>query len=116
MRAAFFYWRAVIGVLVLFACGFFRAEAQSTNDSVYPIDLPTALRLVGARNLDIQIARERFNEARANRESAVEQFFPWIAPGVSYHRRDGLAQAVPSGVISDAHFESYSPGATLTGQ
>ena len=116
MRVAHIHWRAVIGALVLFAGCSFRADAQSTNDSVYPIDLPTTLRLVGARNLDIQIARARLDEARANRESAVEQFFPWIAPGVTYHRRDGLAQAVPSGVISDAHFESYSPGATLTGQ
>src|SRR5206468_9610994 len=92
------------------------AGAQMTNDTVYPIDLPTALRLVGARNLDIQIARERLNEAQANRQSAVEQFFPWVAPGFSYHRRDGVAQSVPSGVISDAHFQSYSPGASLTAQ
>lgn len=90
--------------------------ARTTNDTVYPIDLPTALRLAGARNLDIQIARERLNEAHANRQSAVEQFFPWVAPGVSYHRRDGVAQAVPSGIISDAHFQSYSPGVTLTAQ
>ncbi len=92
------------------------AGAQATNDTVYPIDLPTTLRLVGARNLDIQIAREGLNEAQANRQSAVEQFFPWVAPGVGYHRRDGVAQAVPSGVISDAHFQSYSPGAALTAQ
>jgi outer membrane protein TolC len=78
--------------------------------------LPAALRLAGARNLDIQIAQERLNEAQANRHSAVEQFFPWIAPGVAYHRRDGVAQSVPSGVISDAHFQSYYPGATLTAQ
>ncbi|HEV8541038.1 MAG TPA: TolC family protein [Verrucomicrobiae bacterium] len=90
--------------------------AQTTNENTYPIDLVTALRLAGARNLDIQIARERLKEAEANRESAVEQFFPWIAPGIGYHRRDGLAQAVPSGVISDAHFDSYSPGATLSAQ
>jgi outer membrane protein TolC len=90
--------------------------AQTNLASPYPIDLPTTLRLAGAQNLDVQIARERLQEARANRDSAVEQFFPWIAPGVGYHRRDGVAQAVPSGVISDAHFQSYSPGATLTAQ
>jgi len=88
---------------------------QVTN-TVYPIDLPSALRLAGARNLDVQIARERFLEAEANRQSAVEQFLPWIAPGIGFHRRDGVAQAVPSGVISDAHFQSYSPGVTLTAQ
>ncbi|MGH7969587.1 MAG: TolC family protein [Limisphaerales bacterium] len=91
-------------------------EGSQTNADLHPIDLPTALRLAGARNLDIQIARERLNEAQANRQSAVEQFFPWVAPGISYHRRDGVAQAVPSGIISDAHYQSYSPGASLTAQ
>ncbi len=92
------------------------AIGQPTNADLFPIDLPTALHLAGARNLDIQIARERLNEAQANRQSAVEQFFPWVAPGVTYHRRDGVAQAVPSGLISDAHFQSYSPGASLAAQ
>jgi len=90
--------------------------AEGTNEAAYPIDLPATLRLAGARNLDIQIARERLNEAEANRRSAVEQFFPWISPGVGYHRRDGVAQSVPSGVISDAHYQSYYPGVTLTAQ
>jgi outer membrane protein TolC len=108
--------RIVMSAVVVCALGGFSAGAQTTNDSVYPIDLPTTLRLAGARNLDIQIAREALKEAEANRQSAWEQFFPWITPGVGYHRRDGLAQSVPSGVISDAHFQSYSPGATLMAQ
>jgi outer membrane protein TolC len=83
---------------------------------VYPIDLPTALQLAGAQNLDIQIARERLAEAQANRQSAVERFFPWITAGAAYHRRDGVAQAVPAGTISDAHYQSYNPGAALTAQ
>ena len=90
--------------------------AQTTNGSSYPIDLPTTLRLAGAQNLDIQIARERLKEAEAERTSALERFFPWVAPGVSYHRRDGVAQGVPSGIISDAHFQSYYPGAALSAQ
>jgi outer membrane protein TolC len=89
---------------------------QLTDGAIYPIDLPAALRLAGARNLDIQIARQSLSEAQANHQSAVEQFFPWVAAGVGYHRRDGVAQSVPSGVISDAHFQSYSPGASLTAQ
>jgi outer membrane protein TolC len=92
------------------------AEPANTNSNIYPIDLPAALRLAGARNLDIQIARERLNEARANHQSAVEQFFPWVSPGVGYHRRDGLAQAVPSGIVTNADFQSYSPGATLSAE
>jgi outer membrane protein TolC len=107
--------------IVLSACsaaliGWCSVQAQPTNSGPYSIDLPTALRLVGAQNLDVQIARARLVEARANRQSAVEQFFPWLAPGIGFHRRDGVAQAVPSGVISDAHYDSYYPGVTLGAQ
>jgi outer membrane protein TolC len=108
-------WRLTVWTITLILALRF-GYGQATNENTYPIDLVTALRLAGARNLDVQIARARLNEAEANRESALEQFFPWIAPGIGYHRRDGLAQAVPSGVISEAHFDSYSPGATLSAQ
>jgi outer membrane protein TolC len=93
----------------------FRAAAQDTNGAS-PIDLPAALHLAGARNLEIQIARERLREAQAEQTSAKERFFPSITPGVGYHRRDGVAQSVPSGIISDAHFQSYSPGVGLAAQ
>src|SRR5689334_252745 len=92
------------------------SPAQTTNGSRLPIDLPAALRLAGAQNLEIQFARERLNEARAEHTSALERFFPWIAPGITYHRRDGVAQAVPAGTISDAHFQSYSPGVSVAAQ
>ena len=95
-------------------CG--SASSQTNSPDTYPIDLPTVLRLAGAQSLDVQIARERVREAEANRQAAIEQFLPSLAAGVSYHRRDGVAQAVPSGVISDAHFQSYSPGVTLAAQ
>jgi outer membrane protein TolC len=100
-------------LLALNAC---ELSAETTNVSAYPIDLPTTLRLAGAQNLEIQIARQRLKQDEAERSSAIERFFPWIAPGVTYHRRDGVAQAVPAGDISDAHFQSYSPGVALTAQ
>jgi outer membrane protein TolC len=103
-------------MVVLLALHLPSVIAQTTNGTIYPIDLPATLRLAGAQNLDIQIARERLSEAEAERTSALERFFPWLAPGVSYHRRDGVAQAVPAGTISDAHFQSYSPGATVAAQ
>src|SRR5437899_1144019 len=76
------------------------ASAQPTNQT-YPIDLPTALRLANAQNLDIQIARERLKEAKANHQSAMEQFFPWISPAAAYRRHEGRIQAV-DGAIFDA--------------
>lgn len=116
MRFLNFDFRFSIYTVVLLALGWRAAGGDTTTNTTYPIDVPTTLRLAGAQNLDIQIARERLNEAQANRQSALEQFFPWIAPSVGYHRRDGVAQSVPSGVISDAHYQSYSPGAALTAQ
>jgi outer membrane protein TolC len=90
------------------------ARAQTGQLPTYPIDLPTALHLAGAQNLDIEMARQALKQAQANQEIAVEQFFPWLEGGVSYHRRDGLAQQVPPGTISGANFESYAPGATVS--
>jgi outer membrane protein TolC len=103
----------LLGALTLGVCV---ARAQTTNVSSSPIDLPTVLRLAGARNLDVQIAREALNEAQANRQSALEQFIPSLTPGVAYHQRDGMAQAVPAGTVSDTHFQSYAPGGTAAAQ
>jgi len=85
------------------------------TNNVYPIDLPTALRLANAQNLDIQIARERLKEAKANHESAVELFLPWLSPGAAYRRHENRIQAV-DGAMLDADKQSYAVGGTLTAQ
>jgi outer membrane protein TolC len=106
------HWLPILGV----ALWFHFSAAQETNN-IYPIDLPAALRLAGAQNLDVQIAQERLKQARAEHSSAIEQFFPWISPGMAYHRRDGSSQFFPTGIVTnDAHLESYAPGATLVAQ
>src|SRR5436305_6105107 len=95
-----------------------RPKVHDTNAgtvSVHPIDLPTALRLAGAQNLDIQIARQRLAEARANHESARWQFLPALTPGASYRRHDNLIQDV-GGSIIDVHKEAYTVGPTLAAQ
>jgi outer membrane protein TolC len=80
-----------------------------------PIDLPTALQLAGAQNFDIQIAREKLAEAKANHESARLQFFPWLSPGAGYRKHEGRIQAV-DGAVFDASKQSYNVGGTLTAQ
>jgi outer membrane protein TolC len=74
--------------------------------------LPTALRLAGAQNLDVKIAQERLAEAKANHQSAVSQFFPWISPGITYRRHDDKIQDVAGNII-DVHKYSYAPGAMV---
>src|ERR1041385_1106724 len=103
------YWRCLVLLLCL-SRGF--AQEIRTN---YPIDLPTALRLANARNLDVQIARSRLKEAQAARESAFEQFLPWLSPGVAYRRHQDQIQDV-AGAIIDADKQSYTIGASLTAQ
>jgi outer membrane protein TolC len=90
------------------------ARGQNTN-SVHEIDLPTTLRLAGAQNLDVQIARERLAEAKANHASSVAQFFPWISPSFAYRQHDDKLQDVQGNII-DVHKYSYAPGATLAAQ
>lgn len=91
------------------------AQTSSITAEQSLIDLPTTLRLAGAQNLDIQIAREKLNEARANYSSAVSQFFPSVSPSVTYRRHDNLIQDVVGNII-DVHKQSYALGGTLGSQ
>jgi outer membrane protein TolC len=79
------------------------------------IDLPTALRLAGANNLDVEIAREKVNEARAASDSARARFFPWISPSIVVRRHDENIQAV-NGPILDADKQSLAAGIALNAQ
>lgn len=47
-----------------------------------PIDLPTALRLAGADNIEVGIAREKVAEAKASGDAAKARYFPWITPAI----------------------------------
>jgi outer membrane protein TolC len=105
-----------VGAVVLLWVGLDAGRMRPAAAETYPIDLAATLRLAGAQNLDLQRAREALREAQANRTIAVEQFFPWLGIGAIYHRRDGFAQAVPAGTVSDTHFQSYAPGGTVTAQ
>jgi outer membrane protein TolC len=84
-------------------------------DSTYPIDLASALRLAGAQNLDVQLARNAVDEAHANYASAVERFLPALVPSASYLRHTGRDQAV-DGSLMDVPKHSDTVGAYLTAQ
>ena len=94
-------------VVALAGCVFV-ANAETNQ----PIDLPTALRLAGAQNLDVQLARERLREAQAAHDTALYNFFPWLTPGVGYRRHDGRIQDV-AGNVFDASKQNYTLGANV---
>lgn len=90
------------------------ANAQETPSS-YPIDLPTTLRLSHSQNLDVQVARERLNQAKAEHGSAVAQLFPWISVGAAYRRHEDRTQAV-DGTLLDVDKQTIARGATVAAQ
>jgi outer membrane protein TolC len=110
MKRAYFVV-GILAVLVRFAA----VAGSNERAELLTIDLTTALRLAGARNLDVQLAREKVAEAYSAQESAIERFFPWLAPGVAYRRHDNLIQNT-EGLIEEVHKQSYSPGAIVAAQ
>lgn len=97
-----------LGLAVLAGSAVFAAEPQT-------VDLPTALRLAGANNLDVEIARAKADEARAAHASARSRFFPWLAPSVTIRRHDENIQNV-EGRILDADKQSLAAAVTLNAQ
>ena len=61
---------------------------------IQPIDLPGALRLAGARDLDIAIARERVCQSLAELEQARVLWLPSLYVGPNWIRHDGQVQTV----------------------
>jgi outer membrane protein TolC len=108
-------WCFAVTVVALLINSTAMAGESNAPEKTVLIDLPSALRLAGARNLDVQLAREKVAEAYAAQESAIERFFPWVAPGITYRRHDNLIQNT-EGVIEDVHKQSYSPGAAIAAQ
>jgi outer membrane protein TolC len=64
------------------------------DQAVLPIDLANALRLAGARDIEIQIARQRVAEALGELQLARSAWLPSIFYGPQWMRHDGQAQIV----------------------
>jgi len=101
--------RVAICGLLAGACAALAAEKPQ------PINLAAVMRLAGAQNLDIQIAEQRLVEAQAAHEQALLQFFPYVAPGVSFRRHEGNIQTV-DGQIIETNKQSLAAGATVAAQ
>ena len=65
---------------------------------VEPIDLANALRLTGARDLDIAVARQQIFAATADLMGARALWLPSLFYGPSWYRSDGQIQTVTGGV------------------
>ncbi|MBM3852610.1 MAG: TolC family protein [Verrucomicrobia bacterium] len=99
------------GFLLVIATAFARAADPASGT----IDLPTALRLAGAGNLEVALAREKVAEARAASDAARQRFFPWIAPSLVVRRHEENVQAV-NGPVLDVDKQSLAVGIALNAQ
>jgi outer membrane protein TolC len=64
-----------------------------------PIDLGTALRLAGAENPELLLARERIAEATAVRQLAVAQLLPNLNLGTNYDAHQGALQQSAGNIL-----------------
>jgi len=85
-------------------------KKPTPRDPVLPINLPTALKLVNARAMDIAIASQRIAQAGAQLKLARASWLPTVTMGGDYLRHVGKAQDI-AGSIVDPHRSSFMAGA-----
>ncbi|MGH7135014.1 MAG: TolC family protein, partial [Pirellulales bacterium] len=73
-----------------------------------PIDLPTALRLADADNLQVAVAREQIRQALAAVAAANVIWLPSIRTGLNYDRHDGSIQAVQGNQFNTSRSAVYA--------
>ncbi|MGE3803884.1 MAG: TolC family protein [Gemmataceae bacterium] len=81
----------------------------------FPIDLPTALRLAGANNLQIALAQERIQQAQARLQAANVLWIPSLQAGVGYNRHDGTIQDTRGDVFEISRSSVYAGGGPNVG-
>lgn len=84
-------------------------SAMAHAETTATIDLATALRLAGANNPDVELARNAVRQAEAKHAEIRNKFFPWFTVGAGYHRLDGNTQDVV-GNITSVSKQSYQAG------
>lgn len=76
-------------------------------DRPLPINLPTALRLAGARPIDVALAAQRIRVAAAQLERANALWLPTILAGGDYFRHDGQIQDVAGNVFGTSKQSTF---------
>jgi len=82
---------------------------------IQPIDLPGALRLAGANDLDIAIAREQVAQSLAELQQARVMWLPSLYIGPNWIRHDGQAQVVEGQVRTISKSSLFLGGTAAAG-
>jgi len=86
------------------------ADQSSTANSLgVPVNLPTALAMIGGQHPVVGFAQWRVQEAYAQLDRANVMWLPTIQSGFNYRRHDGNYQAV-DGSIVDVNLNSMNYG------
>jgi len=85
------------------------ADEQPSAAAAVPINLPTALAMIGGQHPIVGFAQWRVQEAYAQLDRAKVMWLPSIQGGFNYRRRDGNYQAV-DGEIVDVNLNSMNYG------
>jgi outer membrane protein TolC len=73
------------------------------------VDLRTVLKLAGANNDEIQLARAKHDEAVAESKQAWQRFWPALSLGAGYRGHDGRLQDI-GGNVFNANKQQYNVG------
>ena len=84
-------------------------DEQVATGVPVPINLPTALAMIGGQHPVVGFARWRVQEAYAKLDRAKVMWLPSIQSGFNYRRRDGNYQDV-QGAIVDVNLNSFNYG------
>jgi len=76
------------------------------------VDLPTVMKLAGANNDEIQLARVKHTETIAESKLAWQKFWPSLSLGVGYRGHEGRVQDI-AGAVFDARKQQYTAGSTI---
>ncbi len=73
------------------------------------VDLPTVMRLAGANNDEIELARVKHTETIAESKLAWQRFWPSLSLGAGYKGHEGRVQDI-AGAVFNANKQQYSVG------
>jgi outer membrane protein TolC len=85
--------------------------AAEQPESPY-VDLRTVMRLAGANNDEIELARVRHEQAIAESKQAWQRFWPTLSLGAGYRGHEGNVQDI-AGAVFDARKQQYTVGANV---
>ncbi|SKB04919.1 Outer membrane protein TolC [Prosthecobacter debontii] len=76
------------------------------------VSLPTVMKLAGANNDEIELARVRHQEAIAESKQAWQRFWPTLTLAAGYRGHEGKVQDI-AGAVFDARKQQYTVGSTV---